>query len=144
MAGASLSFEYETGPAVAFLRRLAEHIDDLSPVLGQMGEYLVDATRDRFDDQAAPDGTPWAPLSEGYARRKKKNADKILVLDGILRNTIAYNVGPHDLEVGTNRIYGATHQFGRDQIPARPFLGVSAEDDVELLELLREYVETAL
>lgn len=142
MAGASI--EIDSGPALAFLRRLGEHVDDLTPLMGQIGDYLIDSTRSRIDEQQAPDGTPWAPLSPGYARRKPKNADRILVLDNILRTTFAYNAGPKALEFGTNRIYAATHQFGRGAIPARPFLGLSENDEGEVLALIREYVEAAL
>lgn len=188
MAGASISIEYEAGKALTFLRRLGEHIDDLSPLFGQIGDHLIESTQDRFAAQQAPDGTPWAPLSPAYARRKKKNADKILVLDAILRDTLAYNAGPRELEFGTNRIYGAIHQFGgkiqhaarsqqayfrqdgrtglvgnrfvsksrsnfaqwvtigahTTEIPARPFLGISAEDENEILKLLRDYVADEL
>ena len=144
MAGARITLDYETGPALTFLRQLGEHIDDLSPLFGQIGEYLDESTEARFAAQEAPDGTPWAPLSPDYAKRKRKNADKILVLDGILRDTLAYNVGPRELEFGTNQEYGATHQFGRDSIPAREYIGISNEDENEILLLTREYVENFL
>lgn len=144
MAGASVQVEVDGGPVVEFLRRLGEQVDDLSPLMGQIGDYLIDSTRQRIDDQQAPDGTPWAPLSPAYKARKRKNADRILVLDNVLRGTLAYNAGPRALEFGTNRIYGATHQFGRDAIPARPFLGISDADEGEILLLLREYVAEAL
>lgn len=147
MAGARISIEFETGPAIDLLRKLGEHVDDLTPLFGQIGEYLKDSTTRRFEAQESPDGTPWAPLSPAYARRKKKNADKILVLDGVLRDYTAYNPEPRSLEFGTglqSKDYAASHQFGRDAIPARPFLGISDEDENEILLLLREYVETAL
>lgn len=144
MAGASITLDYDNRDALAYLRRLGERIDDLSPLFGQIGDYLIESTQGRFASQQAPDGTPWAPLSPRYQARKRKNADRILVLDAILRDTLAYNAGPQELEFGTNRIYGATHQLGRDEIPARPFLGTSADDDVEILLLLREYIADPL
>ena len=147
MAGARITLDYETGPALTFLRQLGEHIDDLSPLFGQIGEYLIESYQDRIDRQVAPDGTPWAPLSPDYAARKRKNADKILVLDGILRDTPAYNVGPRELEFGTSQAtkdYAATQHFGRGAIPARPHVGISDEDENEILLLTREYIENFL
>lgn len=144
MAGANISFSYETGRAVDFIRRIGEHIDDLSPLFGQIGEHLIESTQARIDREEGPDGTSWEPLSPSYLARKPKNKDRILVLDQVLRDTLAYNEGPRELEFGTNRIYAATHQFGRGAIPARPFLGIDDADEGEILQLLREYVQTVL
>lgn len=140
MAGTSISIEHETGRAANFIRQLGEHLDDMTVLFHDIGEYLHESHRQRFADQVAPDGTPWAPLSEKYQARKRKNADRILVLDGILRDTLAYNAGPRELEFGTNLIYGATHQFGRDEIPARAYLGISDDDETEILRILHDFV----
>ena len=72
---------------------------------------------------------PWPDLSPGYLKRKKKNRDKILVLDGWLRQ-LNYATSKTELRLGTDRVYGATHQFGDPDrnIPARPFLAL---DDAE-------------
>lgn len=87
----------------------------------QLGEYLQASTQDRFKAQAAPDGTPWAPLSERYQRRKKYNADKVLTLRGYLRSGIHYQkLDVNSVAVGTNSPYGGIHQFGGTiQQPAR-------------------------
>ena len=37
-----------------------------------MGEHMINTTRERFRDEKAPDGTPWAPLSETTLKRKKR------------------------------------------------------------------------
>ena len=44
------------------------------------------------------------------------------------------------LLLGTPAVYGATHQFGRDNIPARPFLGVSAADADDIMSALSEWL----
>jgi len=142
MAGASITVDYDSREVLSYLRRLGEHIDDLTPLMAEIGEYLAESTRQRFDQQQAPDGTPWAPLSPAYAKRKPKNADKILVLDEILKGDFNYRAGAKEVAVGTARVYAATHQFGRDNIPARPFLGLSADDEQEVLEIIKDYVET--
>jgi phage gpG-like protein len=48
----------------AALSALSDAGGDLRPALEQIGDYLIDSTRQRFQDGVSPDGTPWAPNSE--------------------------------------------------------------------------------
>ena len=145
MAGARITLDVEDRQVLAVLDQLLARMDDVTPALRDIGEALLNSTRQRFSDQQAPDGTPWAPLSAAYQARKKKNADKILVLDGYLSGLLTYQVLPDGLELGTNRIYGATHQFGAPErnIPARPFLGLSEDDRTEFIAILSDYLTRA-
>lgn len=86
---------------------------DPSGLMPRLGEYLQGSTQARFKTQTAPDGTPWAPLKQRYARRKRYNKDKVLTLRGYLRSYIHYQIpNAQTVEVGTNQKYGAIHQFG--------------------------------
>lgn len=185
MAGATLTFDYQD----ALSTLLATHaaLSDPTPLLSDMGEKLLEFHQQRFRDQTAPDGTPWAPLSARYKKRKRKNPDKILTLDGPLRNTLRWQIAAQELLFGTDRPYGAIHQFGgtiempaRSQqayyqqdriaagdhrfvrksksdfaqwhtlpaykitIPAREWLGVSAQEGDRLVELARNYLQRSL
>lgn len=128
------------------LQRLAARVGRLTPVFRDIGEYLHQAHEERFDAQKDPQGNPWQPLSERYKARKKRNADKILVLDDLLGGTLRYQATADSLLFGTDRIYGATHQFGDDDrgIPARPFLGLSRDDEAEALRLIEEHLIDAV
>ena len=121
---------------------------DLAPALRNIGEYILKTTRERFTDtQAAPDGTPWATLDPRTVRRKKKNADKILIEDETLSGTgLVYQEGPDEVSVGSSLKYAATHQFGDTSrnIPARPFLGLSAADRAEIERIARDRLAKAL
>ncbi|MEW4983077.1 MAG: phage virion morphogenesis protein [Cycloclasticus sp.] len=143
MAGASISInaEFNDQQVVDAFRRLVDKAENLEPVFADIGEALLNSHRDRWDRQESPDGEPWAKLDPKYQARKKKNAGKVLVLEGLMRDTLAYNVSASRLELGTNFVQGATHQFGDKSrgIPARPFLGISDEDEVEILEILRDH-----
>ncbi|KZY44234.1 virion morphogenesis protein [Pseudoalteromonas shioyasakiensis] len=149
MAGAKIQISSEGAQAVSdVLTQLVNNLDDLAPALGNVGEHLMLTHRDHFDQQRSPDGDPWQPLSPEYAKRKKKNKDKILRLNDILRDTFAYNVGDESLEFGTNMEYAAIHQFGGESsmvprlaaIPARPFLGLSSDDEQEVIEILSDFL----
>ncbi|MBI1626958.1 phage virion morphogenesis protein [Comamonas suwonensis] len=112
MAGANLTIDTViTGPDV--LARMDEAMGNTAPLLARIGEYLQDATRDRFKTQSGPDGSAWQALQPRYQRRKKQNKDKILTLRGYLRGQIHWQPDGDDaVRVGTNAKYGAIHQFG--------------------------------
>lgn len=76
------------------------------PGLGDMGEYLLRVHDGRFDAQRAPNGTPWAPLSPGYAARKAKRRARagILDLDVHLRRQ-AWQVDGGEFLPGTVSVY---------------------------------------
>lgn len=144
MAGASVTIDYhfDDREVIDAFNRLIQFGGDSEALFADIGEYLLISHEERFERQEAPDGTPWEPLNPKYQARKKKNQDLILVLEGYLRNTLAYDPRPDSLEFGTNRIYGATHQFGDESrgIPARPFLGISADDESKILAIVRQHL----
>ena len=145
MAGASLDIELTIANAAevaAAFERLQSRLADLTPVFRDIGEAMLNRTRERFDSQTAPDGTPWKPLSPAYALTKRPDPGLILTRYGRLRGTLDYRAGPREVRIGTPLIYGATHQFGRPEknIPARPFLGLSPSDEQELLAILTEWL----
>ena len=77
-----------------------------------------------------------------------------LVDTGALQDTIRYQITPggKGVEIGTNRFAGeweggaAVHQFGsRDgNIKARPFLGLSADDERAVLDVLERFMRQAV
>lgn len=118
MAGVTLEFASQA--VLTVITEAAEAMGNPDPMLRDMGEYLLIAHDARFASQTAPDGTPWQALSPRYQRRKRKNQDKILVLDGYLANTLRYQVGGGELVFGSNRPYAAIQHFGGTiQVAAR-------------------------
>ncbi len=127
------------------LRRLEAAGADLTPALEDIGEALLLSTEQRFSDQVDPDGRPWKPLSPKYRRRKKH--PKILTETTNLRGRIVWQLVPGGVEVGTDVVYAAIHQFGgragrglAAEIPARPYLGISAQDRSDILNILRSHL----
>lgn len=148
MAGAAITIDYKIPDKeiAARLRALANAGKDLETAFTDIGESLLNSHHERFNYEMDSEGNYWESLYTDYQNRKKKNKDKILVLDGFLRDTLAYNADGQGLELGTNLIYGATHQFGDEErgIVARPFLGISADDEQMILETLHDHFEAAL
>ena len=155
-----IDIELDDRAARASLQRLIRAGTDLTPAMRAIGEHLLNTTRERFRDERAPDGTPWAPLSERTRERKSRNADRILTERGHLQGTLSYRAGRRLIEIGSTRIHAGTHQFGaargafgttgRGQpipfgdIPARPFLGVSAEDRTEINLAVQDFLAKVL
>lgn len=162
MAGASIALHHKIDDAAVLraFERLREFGGDPGPALEDFGEYWLNSHQERWADEQSPDGTPWADLSEDYKARKPKNPDRILFLDGDLRDLLNYQVDGASLALGTPLKKGATHQFGADKgefgrdsrgrpipwgdIPARPYLGMSDADAAELKATMLEHAGRAL
>jgi len=111
MAGTVIKVDVQERPVVDALNRLLALGLSPRPVLRIIGEHLVASVERRFDTETAPDGKPWQPVSKQTRARKKH--PKILTETHRLRSSIVYRVASRDtLEIGTNVVYGAIHQFG--------------------------------
>lgn len=143
MAGAFIIIDHNDAEIQAFLEKLQAKLGDLTPVFQDLGESLLISHRERFNRGIGPDGAAWPDLSPGYRATKPKNRDKLLVLNGWLRDLI-YQANPDALLIGTDKKYGATHQFGDPDrhIPARPFLGIDENERTQILDALAEWLAT--
>ena len=152
-----IQIELDDQQARAALRRLIHSGRDLSPVLRDIGEHLLNAARQRFNEERSPEDKPWAPLSPTTLKRKRLNQDKILIQDGHLQGTLNYRVGKDHIDIGSPRIHAGVQQFGAAKgafgtarkgaptpwgdIPARPFLGLSQEDRREIENSLLDFIK---
>jgi phage virion morphogenesis protein len=151
-------------------KRLAAIEGGPARALKPIGQALLASTHERFRDEAGPDGAKWAPLHPAYAAFKR--GPGILrgsALSGGLMDSITDEVSEAagSVEVGTNKPYGAIHQFGgvikpkrgkalafrlggrlvlgkKVTIPARPYLGISAEDGLEIEAIIARVLARAL
>ena len=129
----------------------------MTQLMRDIGEHLLNTTRKRFEDEEALDGMLWTPLSEVTKARKRRNVEKVLTESDALRgHGLTFRAGRDRVEIGSPRIYAGTHQFGAAKgafgstsggapipwgnIPARPFLGLSDEDEFEIRELVNNYL----
>ncbi len=132
------------------LNRLANAGTSLHPALREIGEFLVDSTRQRFATSTAPDGTRWAPNTEttilmylgrykgSFSKRggrlTKKGAGRasgkrpLIGETGDLSRQISYKIEGNDtLYIGSSMIYAATQQFGAKR---REFQGKAPWGDI--------------
>ena len=128
------------------LKSQAERLRNLQPLWQLVGMYVQRQTiKERFDKEQAPDGTKWKPLSPARVKqrlkRHKSGSMKILQDVGELRRSIQYEAGPNYVRIGSNLKYARTHQFGRGNIPARPFLGVTPNERQHINDMVKAYLK---
>lgn len=150
MAGAfTIISKIDDREIVKALDRLHAKASRLAPAFKNIGEVLLRSTQDRFSNQTDPDGRPWQRLkpSTVASKAKRGHSDKILRQRGYLGDSIRYRANEGGIRIGTNRIYGALHQFGgkagrgrKVSIPARPFLGISRQDHERILEVVSDHL----
>lgn len=153
MASAAITVAVNDTAVKAKLERLVTQGKNLRVVMGDIGFFLEESTRHRFSTGLDPDGNAWAPVSPEYALRKAtgqikiaggsvaaRSATDLLRLTGQMESQITHQADDRSVTIGSPELYAATHQFGRDNIPARPFLGVSETDLQEVLALLEDHL----
>ncbi len=106
------------------LKRAARNAERMRDAFREVGEVVLRSVRKNFDVGGRPQ--KWAKRSTSYKGRRASN--KLLIDTGRLINSITYDAFSSYVDVGTNVVYAATHQYGRDAIPARPFLMLQDED----------------
>jgi phage virion morphogenesis protein len=156
------SVEIKQDEITGALSRLSAFLSDMTPAMQDIGEILIDSTKQRFLQGVSPDGARWAPKSQTtlkkYGARSSNRIDvrPLFGPSGALSSQIFYEVSPDSVSWGSPMIYAAPQQFGAAQgafgrtsrngpipwgnIPARPFLGVSAEDQTNILDALADWV----
>ena len=107
MAGVGIRIEANVDEAAAVLQRIVARGFSPAPALDEIGSYLVSSTIRRFELERGPDGTPWKK-----SRRAERESGQTLTDTGRLRASITHSVAGDAVEVGTNVVYAAIHQFG--------------------------------
>ena len=152
MSGDFIKVEIDDHAIREALNRLQAHAGNIEPALVDISEYLTESTKQRFIDGKAPDGTAWEPNSDYTLSRKK--GDKPLIGESkALSTQFSGEITANALLFGSPMEYAAVQQFGAKKhsftggkspwgdIPARPFLGISNEDEDVILEIIKEYID---
>jgi len=147
------------GVMEAALGRIITGFDNTEPLAEIFGTYLESSTIERFDNETAPDGTPWT-----QSIRAKEEGGQTLTDSSQLRSSIHAEPANGSVRWGSNKIYARIHNDGGTirakgggklkfnlpgglgfvsvdsvTIPQRQFLGIKAEDEAELVTLTEEY-----
>lgn len=158
---AGIRIDVDIGDFDAALAQLRPLLDlEVAPLMEAIGALGESQTRRRItDEKTAPDGSAWPPNAEGTS---------ILLRTGEhLLGSIAYTASGDQAQWGASWEYAHVHQDGATikpqsapalafsvggksvharqvTIPARPFVGLSADNWQELRELVTDYVRGQL
>lgn len=145
MAGVNIGITIDAAAPAAALEEAAERAADLRPALRTIGRLGVNQTRRRFQGGVDPNGKTWV--------KGRKTSGQTLILKGLLLRSI-HETEPDQsgVEWGSNLRYARIHQEGgtilpktaggrltfkvaggwvsvkKVTIPARPYLGVNADN----------------
>jgi len=143
-------------------RDLVGAAGDLLPLMRNIGGYVRDAVRHRFEEQRTPEGRPWKP-----SLRAQLTGGVTLVDRGLLRDSYTDDAKSDRVEIGSNDPRARIHHHGGEitpraarslafrlangafvstrsvTMPARPALGLSGDDEDEVRQLTIEYLEAA-
>ena len=127
------------------LRKVADRIANSRPLLEQWGEILLDDTFQHFIDERASDGTPWEPLAPSTRKRVNPQND-ILFDSGALFESIDTVIEGESVAAGPadnlpyefiQQLGGRTGPQSPNEIPARPYMGIS---DQAILSIRESYL----
>lgn len=114
-------------------RQIKNRVSDMTPLMNIIGETIRSSVVYNFEVGGRPEKWP-------ESNRAILQDGQTLVDTGRLRTSINYQAGRDRVEVGTNVVYAAIHQFGQGRIPKREFLLVQNEDLEEIREATIEYL----
>jgi len=143
-----IELSIDNSNVLAAFNKLLQKTGDPSPALRKIGEDLVESTKQRFSSTTAPDGTTWAANKASTLEHKK--GSRPLTNEGTLGDTIDYQLhGSDALLIGSPEEYAAMMQFGGTKsefpnlwgdIEAREFLGISDEDESDILNTFERHL----
>lgn len=161
MSSISVRLDGEVDELLARLQQMSGI--DKAGTMNAIAEGLRTSTMERFSSEESPEGSKWKP-----SIRATQKGGKTLTESSGLKNSIKAQADATGAAVGTNLVYAATQQFGAERtirakksrylrfqigdrwvsvpsvrvsIPARPFFGISREDEEEIKEILDEVFE---
>lgn len=105
--------------------------------LTAVGDFARESIRTNFASGGRPDKWPGLKVRAGQPLRDT----------GRLMNSLGRHVSSDKVMVGTNVVYAAIHNFGgqagrgrKVTIPARPFMLLQQEDEVEIKGILTDWI----
>jgi len=143
------------------IRRVREAARNWEIALEIFGAYMIKETAENFRQQGRPEKwqdlrttTKVARYLRGNRSRQRKRRTtgaawerysagmKILQDSGRLAGSIGFSAHKNVVEIGTNLIYAATHNFGdkRRNIPERRFLQFQDADEERLATIIENWL----
>ena len=130
------------------LLELAQRGENLRPLMKNIAGVFAYSTEENFANEGRPD--KWLDLSERTKKQRTKTGHwpgQILQVSGQLASSINTYYDDESAIIGSNLDYAAIHQLGGQagknksvSIPARPYLKLSDDDFVEILDISTSFL----
>lgn len=134
--------------------QLKARLDSWKPnhrLMSTLAETALNDIKLNFRKGVDPDGIAWPKLKPATIRRRRKGKnkgrpDQPLVDSGLLRNSITSQVTRDEATIGTNKLQARAMHFGvtKQNIPARPFLGIGDRMVTKLERNVARFIEEQL
>ena len=146
MTGAFVTVTVDDAGVRERLARAARATSNLLPLMEEISGSLETSTRHHFEVGIGPDGQPWK-----RSQRAIEHGGQTLVDKGLLLASVTHHATRDMAEVSESRIYAAIQQFGGRagrnravELPARPSLGLGADDEREIGAIIDDYLRRAI
>lgn len=137
-----LTIESDSGNILPILKKIQYNLHNRKNLAKKIAAILLESTESAFESESDPStGIAWLPLQPStIAQRSRKGRwpGPILQQTGQLAASITTAHGIDYAEIGSHKVYAATHQYGRSAIPARPFLGLDDVGREEIYDVLEK------
>lgn len=144
-----VSIKIDDAAVQAGFAQTIARLNDLTPMMRDIGEYLQRRVDDGFRYERDPYNTAWAPLAASTLHRKVKQRRilKILQSRGTMRGTLTYRASRDRVVVGFNVFYADFHQRGTKRMVKRQLLpdvarGLPAQDVAEIQAIATDYFDS--
>lgn len=156
-----IRIEFNAAPIFKRLEQAQAKLADLTPVYEEISEYMVEATRARFQLGVDPTGAKWQPkkpatIARYEARGDGNKPDPLIGPSGRLSKEVIGQANQSGAEIGSVLEYSSVMQHGAAQgafgrsprggpipwgtIPARVWLGLSDADERNILDIVDEHL----
>lgn len=160
-----ISVSFNGNASTNAIRDAIAQIDDMTPIFRDISEYMTEATRQRFIQGKAPDGTAWAKKQSSTLERYKSlgygNLKQPLIGPGKrLSKDVVGQATRSGAVIGSALIYSRVMQDGAEKgafgtshsgrftpwgrIPARVWLGISIDDERTIVGIAEDHLSDAL
>lgn len=137
------------------LNQLQARLGNMRPIMAGISNMMLEVVERNFSTQSNPEtGLQWIPLTAHTMQKRAKQGHwpgKILQVSGGLAASISPNYGNDYAIISTNKIYAAIHHFGGNtgrghaaNIPARPYLALSKQDERDINDTVSDYLAQGL
>lgn len=158
----AITIQADSSPIEAILNQLGNFESLKNQLFDEIGAGLVDSVQHRFLTSTDVDGNPWK-----ISWRARMQGGETLRDTGRLMNSYTHNVLSNGVEVGTDVAYAPHLHYGatilpkngqyitfavggqyrkvkQSVLPPRTQLGINAEDEVMILDIVGSFIDEHL